>query len=192
MTDNESIEETKSQDDDASKNNPEDATEEKNELTWEEKYNDAYDALLRAKAEVENIKKRSEKEISNAYKFSTEGIFLDLIPIFESLDIAVSQDTNNASKENLIEGNKLLKNMFDSLLEKNSLQVIDPVDEKFDPNLHQAMTEIEDNNSEAGSVVQEIQSGYMLGERLLRPALVGVSKKKKADIPPKDEKKEKK
>ena len=88
MTDNESIEETKSQDDDASTNNPEDATEEKNELTWEEKYNDAYDALLRAKAEVENIKKRSEKEISNAYKFSTEGIFLDLIPIFESLDIA--------------------------------------------------------------------------------------------------------
>ena len=61
MTDNESIEETKSQDDDASKNDPEDATEEKNEPTWEEKYNDAYDALLRAKAEVENIKKRSEK-----------------------------------------------------------------------------------------------------------------------------------
>ena len=63
---------------------------ENSEKTWEEKYNDNYDALLRAKAEVENIKKRSEKEISNAYKFSTESIFLDLIPIFESLDIAVS------------------------------------------------------------------------------------------------------
>ena len=62
MTDNESIEETKSQDDDASKNDPEDATEEKNEPTWEEKYNDAYDALLRAKAEVENIKKDQKKK----------------------------------------------------------------------------------------------------------------------------------
>ena len=176
MTDNESIEETKSQDDDASKNNPKDATEEKNELTWEEKYNDAYDALLRAKAEVENIKKRSEKEISNAYKFSTEGIFLDLIPIFESLDIAVSQDTNNASKENLIEGNKLLKNMFDSLLEKNSLQVIDPVDEKFDPNLHQAIKTVKNDSKENNSIDEVLQKGYMLVDRVIKPALVVVIK----------------
>ena len=76
---------------------------EKDNKTWEEKYNDTYDALLRAKAEVENIKKRSEKEVSNAYKFSTESVFLDLIPIFESLDIAVSQDTDSLSKENLID-----------------------------------------------------------------------------------------
>ena len=74
----------------------------KDNKTWEEKYNDTYDALLRAKAEVENIKKRSEKEISNAYKFSTESIFLDLIPIFESLDIAVSQDTDSLSKDCLL------------------------------------------------------------------------------------------
>tara|TARA_Y100001958_G_C21038790_1_gene409140 strand:+ start:264 stop:800 length:537 start_codon:yes stop_codon:yes gene_type:complete len=176
MTDNESIEETKSQDDDASKNNTEDATEEKKELTWEEKYNDAYDALLRAKAEVENIKKRSEKEISNAYKFSTEGIFLDLIPIFESLDIAVSQDTNNASKENLIEGNKLLKNMFDSLLEKNSLQVIDPVDEKFDPNLHQAIKTVKNDSKENNAIDEVLQKGYKLVDRVIKPALVVVIK----------------
>ena len=176
MTDNESIEETKSQDDDASKNNPEDAIEEKKELTWEEKYNDAYDALLRAKAEVENIKKRSEKEISNAYKFSTEGIFLDLIPIFESLDIAVSQDTNNVSKENLIEGNKLLKNMFDSLLEKNSLQVIDPVDEKFDPNLHQAIKTIKNDSKENNAIDEVLQKGYKLVDRVIKPALVVVIK----------------
>ena len=176
MTDNESIEETKSQDDDVSKNDPEDTTEEKNEPTWEEKYNDAYDALLRAKAEVENIKKRSEKEISNAYKFSTEGIFLDLIPIFESLDIAVSQDTNNASKENLIEGNKLLKNMFDSLLEKNSLQVIDPVDEKFDPNLHQAIKTVKNDSKENNTIDEVLQKGYKLVDRVIKPALVVVIK----------------
>ena len=176
MTDNESIEETKSQDDDASKDNPEDATAEKSELTWEEKYNDAYDALLRAKAEVENIKKRSEKEISNAYKFSTEGIFLDLIPIFESLDIAVSQDTNNTNKENLIEGNKLLKNMFDSLFDKNSLQVIDPIGEKFDPNLHQAIKTVKNDSKENNTIDEVLQKGYKLVDRVIKPALVVVIK----------------
>ena len=176
MTDNESIEETKSQDDDASKDSPEDATAEKSELTWEEKYNDAYDALLRAKAEVENIKKRSEKEISNAYKFSTEGIFLDLIPIFESLDIAVSQDTNKTNKENLIEGNKLLKNMFDSLLDKNSLQVIDPIGEKFDPNLHQAIKTVKNDSKENNTIDEVLQKGYKLVDRVIKPALVVVIK----------------
>ena len=176
MTDNESIEETKSQNDDASKDNPDDATAEKSELTWEEKYNDAYDALLRAKAEVENIKKRSEKEISNAYKFSTEGIFLDLIPIFESLDIAVSQDTNNTNKENLIEGNKLLKNMFDSLLDKNSLQVIDPIGEKFDPNLHQAIKTVKNDSKENNTIDEVLQKGYKLVDRVIKPALVVVIK----------------
>ena len=176
MTDNESIEETKSQDDDAAKDNPEDAAAEKSELTWEEKYNDAYDALLRAKAEVENIKKRSEKEISNAYKFSTEGIFLDLIPIFESLDIAVSQDTNNTNKENLIEGNKLLKNMFDSLLDKNSLQVIDPIGEKFDPNLHQAIKTVKNDSKENNTIDEVLQKGYKLVDRVIKPALVVVIK----------------
>ena len=176
MTNDESIEETKSQDDDASKDSPEDATAEKSELTWEEKYNDAYDALLRAKAEVENIKKRSEKEISNAYKFSTEGIFLDLIPIFESLDIAVSQDTNNTNKENLIEGNKLLKNMFDSLLDKNSLQVIDPIGEKFDPNLHQAIKTVKNDSKENNTIDEVLQKGYKLVDRVIKPALVVVIK----------------
>ena len=144
--------------------------------TLEEKYNDTYDALLRAKAEVENIKKRSEKEVSNAYKFSTEGIFLDLIPIFESLDIAVSQDTNSISKENLIEGNKLLKNMFDSLLEKNSLQVLDPHNEKFDPNLHQAIKTVKNENKENNTVDEVLQKGYKLVDRVIKPALVVVIK----------------
>ena len=176
MTDKESVEETKSQDDDTSKDKTEDLNTKKSEPTWEEKYNDAYDSLLRAKAEVENIKKRSEKEISNAYKFSTEGIFLDLIPIFESLDIAVSQDANNASKENLVEGNKLLKNMFDSLLEKNSLQVIDPVNEKFDPNLHQAIKTVKNESKENNTVDEVLQKGYKLVDRVIKPALVVVIK----------------
>jgi len=146
------------------------------EKSWEEKYNETYDALLRAKAEVENIKKRSEKEISSAYKFSTENIFLELIPIFESLDIAISQDDSKITKENLKEGNKLLKSMFDSLFEKNSLYVINPLNDKFDPNLHQAIKTVKDEQKENNTVQEVLQKGYKLVDRVIKPALVVVIK----------------
>jgi len=150
---------------------------EEDEKSWEEKYEETYDALLRAKAEVENIKKRSEKEVSNAYKFSTESIFLDLIPIYESLDLAVSQDKKNVNVENLEEANKLLKNMFDSLLQKNSLQIINPsIDDKFDPNLHQAIKTSKDDKKENNTIQEVLQKGYKLIDRVIKPALVVVIK----------------
>ena len=170
--DNNNIEESKL--DDVSKNI--DTEEQDQEKTIEEKYNETYDALLRAKAEVENIKKRSEKEINNAYKFSTEGIFLDLIPIYESLDIAISQGQEKTTTDKLMEGNKLLKNMFDSLLEKNSLEVINPINEKFDPNLHQAIKTIKDDKKENNFVDEVLQKGYKLVDRVIKPALVVVIK----------------
>ena len=153
-----------------------DVEEQVEEKTLEEKYDETYDALLRAKAEVENIKKRSEKEISNAYKFSTEGIFLDLIPIFESLDIAVTQASETTNIDNLIEGNKLLKSMFDTLLEKNSLEVINPIDQKFDPNLHQAIKTVKNDSKENNFVSEVLQKGYKLVDRVIKPALVVVIK----------------
>ena len=153
-----------------------DVEEQAEEKTLEEKYDETYDALLRAKAEVENIKKRSEKEISNAYKFSTEGIFLDLIPIFESLDIAITQASETTNIDNLIEGNKLLKNMFDTFLEKNSLEVINPIDQKFDPNLHQAIKTVKDDSKENNFVSEVLQKGYKLVDRVIKPALVVVIK----------------
>ena len=153
-----------------------DVEEQAEEKTLEEKYDETYDALLRAKAEVENIKKRSEKEISNAYKFSTEGIFLDLIPIFESLDIATTQASETTNIDNLIEGNKLLKSMFDTFLEKNSLEVINPVDQKFDPNLHQAIKTLKDDSKENNFVSEVLQKGYKLVDRVIKPALVVVIK----------------
>ena len=153
-----------------------DVEEHEEEKTLEEKYDETYDALLRAKAEVENIKKRSEKEISNAYKFSTEGIFLDLIPIFESLDIAITQASETTNIDNLIEGNKLLKSMFDTFLEKNSLEVINPVDQKFDPNLHQAIKTVKDDSKENNFVSEVLQKGYKLVDRVIKPALVVVIK----------------
>ena len=157
--------------------NSNNSEKEENQKNWEEKYEEAYDALLRAKAEVENIKKRSEKEVSNAYKFSTESIFLDLIPIYESLDLAVSQDKKNVNVENLEEANKLLKNMFDSLLQKNSLQIINPsIDDKFDPNLHQAIKTSKDDKKENNTIQEVLQKGYKLIDRVIKPALVVVIK----------------
>ena len=179
MIDKESTTETAHEEvEESDSENQANSDNEKDNKTWEEKYNDTYDARLRAKAEVENIKKRSEKEVSNAYKFSTESIFLDLIPIFESLDIAVSQDTDSISKENLIEGNKLLKNMFDTLLEKNSLEVINPINEKFAPNLHQAIKTIENDKKDDNTVEEVLQKGYKLVGRVIKPALVVVIKNK--------------
>ena len=153
-----------------------DVEEQAEEKTLEQKYDETYDSLLRAKAEVENIKKRTEKEISNAYKFSTEGIFLDLIPIFESLDIAITQASETTNIDNLIEGNKLLKSMFDTFFDKNSLEVINPVDQKFDPNLHQAIKTVKDDSKENNFVSEVLQKGYKLVNRVIKPALVVVIK----------------
>ena len=153
-----------------------DIDEQAEEKTLEQKYDETYDSLLRAKAEVENIKKRTEKEISNAYKFSTEGIFLDLIPIFESLDIAITQASETTNIDNLIEGNKLLKSMFDTFFDKNSLEVINPVDQKFDPNLHQAIKTVKDDSKENNFVSEVLQKGYKLVDRVIKPALVVVIK----------------
>ena len=151
--------------------------EQEDQKSWEEKYEETYDALLRAKAEVENIKKRSEKEVSNAYKFSTESLFLDLIPIYESLDLAVAQDEKNINADNLVEANKLLKNMFDSLLQKNSLEVISPIEgDKFDPNLHQAIKTSKDDKKENNTIQEVLQKGYKLIDRVIKPALVVVIK----------------
>ena len=159
------------------KSSVDDKKDHKNEKSWEQKYEETYDALLRAKAEVENIKKRSDKEVSNAYKFSTESVFLDLIPIYESLDLAVSQDEKNINTENLVEGNKLLKNMFDSLLQKNSLEVISPsIGEKFDPNTHQAIKTFVDKEKDNNTIQEVLQKGYKLIDRVIKPALVVVIK----------------
>ena len=179
MTDSKEIKEENSTSSEATSDpkNTDKQIEQEDQKSWEEKYEETYDALLRAKAEVENIKKRSEKEVSNAYKFSTESLFLDLIPIYESLDLAVAQDEKNINADNLVEANKLLKNMFDSLLQKNSLEVISPSEgDKFDPNLHQAIKTSKDDKKENNTIQEVLQKGYKLIDRVIKPALVVVIK----------------
>ena len=164
----------------------------------EEKLKETEDKLLRSLAEIENQRRRFEKEIKDAFEFGSFNFAKESLAILDNLErakIAMKNDEILKSNKDL---NKFLENIsivekdLISIFEKNRIIKIKTKGKKFDPNLHQAMTEIEDDQSEAGTIVQEIQSGYMLGERLLRPALVGIARKKETKNEEKKEKKEEK
>ena len=163
------------------------------ELTVEQKLKETEDKLLRSLAEIENQRRRFEKEIKDAFEFGSFNFAKESLAILDNLQrakVAIKNDEVLKSNKDL---NKFLENIsiiekdLISIFEKNRITKIEAKGKKFDPNLHQAMTEIEDDQSEVGTVIQEIQNGYMLGDRLLRPALVAVAKKKK---PKNEEKKE--
>ena len=174
----------------------EDSSKKKNvEQSIEEKLKDTEDKLLRSLAEIENQRRRFEKEIKDAFEFGSFNFAKESLAILDNLDRAKNAIKNdevlktNKDLDKFLENLLIIEKDLISIFERNRIKKIDTKNKKFDPNLHQAMAEIEDDKSEVGSIVQEIQSGYMLGERLLRPALVGVSKKKN---PKNEEKKEKK
>ena len=167
-------------------------------LTLEQKLKETEDKLLRSLAEVENQRRRFEKEIKDAFEFGSFNFAKESLAILDNLERAKNAIKNDSDLKSNKDLDKFLENILIiekdliSIFEKNRITKIAAKGKKFDPNLHQAMAEIEDNNSEVGTIVQEIQPGYMLGERLLRPALVGVAKGKNSKIEEKDEKKEQK
>ena len=167
------------------------------DLPIKEKLKETEDKLLRSLAEIENQRRRFEKEIKDAFEFGSFNFAKESLAILDNLQrakIAIKNDSvlkENKDLDKFIENITIIEKDLISIFERNNIKKINTIGKKFDPNLHQAMAEIEDNSVEVGSVVQEIQPGYMLGERLLRPALVGVSKKSEADKQAKDEKKEK-
>ena len=144
----------------------------------QKKYDENYDALLRATAEIENIKKRSQKEVENAYKYSTESILQEIIPIYDSLSLSCNLSDDKITKEQLDEGNKLLLSMFQKIFEKNNIEEINPQGESFNPEFHQAISTIENNNDENDKITEVIQKGYLLNNRVIKPALVIVIKNK--------------
>ena len=169
----------------------------KDKVNTDDKLKETEDKLLRSLAEVENQRRRFEKEIKDAFEFGSFNFAKESLAILDNLQrakIAIKNDSvlkENKDLDKFIENITIIEKDLISIFERNNIKKINTIGKKFDPNLHQAMAEIEDNSVEVGSVVQEIQPGYMLGERLLRPALVGVSKKSEADKQAKDEKKEK-
>ena len=130
---------------------------------------------------MENLRKRFEREKIDSIKYGSVNFARDILSPGDNLERALSaineEEEHPQSIKNLIEGLLMVKKELSTALEKNGITKIDSLDKKFDPNLHQAMMEIENDDLDEGVVVQEIQTGYMMHDRLLRPAMVGVSKK---------------
>ncbi len=172
--------------------------EEKKELTVEEKLKNTEDKLLRSLAELENQRNRFEKDLKEAIDFGGFNFARENLSILDNLQRAYISIKNDETLKNNKDLDKFLKNIeiiekdLLSIFKKNKIEKINTLKKKFDPNFHQAMTEIEDNKVEPGTIVQEIQAGYMFGERLLRPSLVSVSKKSDQKIKQNKEKDEKK
>tara|TARA_B100001996_G_scaffold154181_1_gene117309 strand:+ start:479 stop:1030 length:552 start_codon:yes stop_codon:yes gene_type:complete len=158
-------------------NNTDKPEKELSELELAQKQaDDNYESLLRAKAEVENIKKRTSKEVENAYKYSTESLLQEIIPIYDSLSLSCELSGDKITKDQLDEGNKLLLSMFKQLFEKNNIQEINPKNEVFNPELHQAVSTIEDKKKKNDIIAEVVQKGYLLNNRAIKPALVIVVK----------------
>ncbi len=175
-----------------------DTKKESKKPSTEEKLKETEEKLLRSLAEIENQRRRFEKEIKDAFDFGSFNFARESLAILDNLQRAkeaIKNDEKLKTNEHLdrfIENISIIEKDLVSIFEKNKITKIDTKNKKFDPNFHQAMTEIEDEKTDPGTILQEIQSGYMLGDRLLRPALVGVSKKQTPkDQENKDKKSEK-
>ena len=171
------------------KEEKEEFRKEDTEETEEEKLKNEIKTLkeekIRLLAEMENLRKRFDREKIDSIKFGSINFARDILSPGDNLERALSainkEEDHPESIKNLIEGLLMVKKELSSALEKNGITKIDTLNKKFDPNLHQAMMEVENNELDEGVVVQEIQTGYMMYDRLLRPAMVGVSKKTKQE-----------
>jgi molecular chaperone GrpE len=136
-----------------------------------------HDAWLRAKAEADNVRKRAQADIANAHKFALEGFATDLLPVRDSLEAALTSE--NISVESLREGVALTLKLLTTAFDKGQIKEVNPVGEKFDPHRHQAMTAVESDKA-PNTVLHVMQKGYLLNDRVLRPALVTVARAKGA------------
>ncbi|MBI5921518.1 MAG: nucleotide exchange factor GrpE [Betaproteobacteria bacterium] len=149
--------------------------------TAELKAAEHHDAWLRAKAETENVRRRAQEDVSKAYKFASEKFAGELLVVIDSLEAALASD--NQTAESLRAGVELTLRQLNSAFEKANLQVVNPLGEKFDPHKHQAISQMEAPEGspiEPNHVLNVLQKGYLLSERVLRPAMVVVAKAKNA------------
>ena len=158
--------------------------EDDKKVTVEEKLKETEEKLLRSLAEIENQRRRFEKEIKDAFEFGSFNFAKESLAILDNLQRAkeaIKNDEKLSSNKDLdkfLENINIIEKDLISIFEKNRIKKIEVNNQKFDPNFHQAMSEIEDDNKDPGTILHQIQAGYMLGDRLLRPALVSVSKNK--------------
>ena len=158
--------------------------EKEEKLTPEDELEALKDKLARTFAEMENQRRRFEKEKDDAYEYGGYSFAKEALNLLDNLErskVALENDEKLKKTDALnkiIEHLNIINNDMLSIFKKNNIEPIKSINEKLDPNLHQAMMEVEDDTKEPGTIVQEIQKGFMMKDRLLRPSLVGVSKKK--------------
>jgi molecular chaperone GrpE len=138
------------------------------------KASENWDLFVRAKAEMDNLRRRSSKDLENAHKFGIEKFVTELLPVLDSMALGLAVE--DASVESLREGMEMTMSMLEKMMEKLGIEEIDPVNEKFDADKHQAMTMQPSADVEPNTVIAVMQKGYSLNERLIRPAMVIVSK----------------
>ena len=177
--------------------NSESEKEEEEKLSPEEELKQINDKLARTFAEMENQRRRFEKEKEDAYEYGGYSFAKEALNLLDNLErskAALENDEKLKDTEALkkiLEHLNIINNDMLSIFKKNNIEPVKSINEKLDPNLHQAMMEIEDDTKEPGTIVQEIQKGFMMKDRLLRPSLVGVSKKKAKEVQKGDQKDEK-
>ena len=171
--------------------------EKEEKLTPEEELEALKDKLARTFAEMENQRRRFEKEKDDAYEYGGYSFAKEALNLLDNLErskVALENDEklkNTDALKKIVEHLNIINNDMLSIFKKNNIEPIKSINEKLDPNLHQAMMEVEDDTKEPGTIVQEIQKGFMMKDRLLRPSLVGVSKKKTEESKEESQKDEK-
>jgi len=138
------------------------------------KASENWDQFLRAKAEMDNLRRRNTKDVENAHKYGIEKFVTELLPVLDGMAMGLA--TEGANAESLREGMELTMKMMTGMMEKVGIEEIDPMNEKFDPEKHQAMTMQPNADVEPNTVIAVMQKGYALNDRLIRPAMVMVSK----------------
>jgi molecular chaperone GrpE len=156
----------------------------------EAKAEENWEQLVRARAEMENIRRRSERDLTNAHKYALEKFAQELLPVIDSMEmgVAAAQD-ENADVSKLREGTEMTLKMFESAIEKFGIKGVHPHGEAFNPDHHQAMTMIDSPEHEPNTIIDVMQKGYLLNERLVRPAMVVVSSANSGTNSESDEKK---
>ena len=138
---------------------------------------DYWEQMMRLRAEIENYRKRAARDVENAHKYGLKSFVEELLPVIDSMEMGLSAAAGeNATLESIREGSELTHQMFIQVLQKQGLNEIDPRGEKFDPEQHQAISMIDDESAESNTVIDVMQKGFSLNDRLVRPAMVVVAK----------------
>jgi len=173
---------------DKSKTPDEEKNNELKKPSIEDQLKSTQEKLLRTMAAMENQRRRFEKEIEEAFEFGGFNFAKESLALLDNIDRAIISFKNDEKLKNnndlnkIIEGIEIVKKDLASNFKKNGIDEIECINKKFDPNYHQAMLELDSSDKEPGVVIQEMQKGYMMKGRLLRPSLVGVSKKKQENV----------